>query len=116
MKRPITLYHCPNKLDVLYLKNKIQLITPIPVVIYKKEANYHLVVSFYNARKANVVVSNCLATLPSVIKHRMQERIEQVANPDVSLAGSLTLKVKRFAFKLSMYLENLSTQNLHFVN
>ncbi|MGY6647398.1 hypothetical protein [Wenyingzhuangia sp. IMCC45574] len=61
----ITLHICDNILDALYLKNEIQRVTAISVMIDREKGRVKLSVNRCNYMKANVIVQNKLELLPS---------------------------------------------------
>ncbi|WP_010136987.1 hypothetical protein [Ochrovirga pacifica] len=116
MKKPISLYRCTDQLDAWYLKNKIQLIYPVPVVIHRKNGEYHLVVSYYNSRKINVIVQNSLSFLPSNIRQQMRKRVLKTTDTEIKIYKLITQNVTNWYAKLSIYLKNTSIQNVHLIS
>lgn len=68
MNKPILLCNCKNRLDAFFLKNIIQKIAAIPVLIIRNKRKLQLYVENSNFYKANIILVNQITILPSVIE------------------------------------------------
>lgn len=66
MSSKTSIYTCITILDAYHLKNAIQRVSAISVVIDKTNNQYKLYVSSSNYTKTTVIVQNNLRTLPSL--------------------------------------------------
>ncbi|WP_010136252.1 hypothetical protein [Ochrovirga pacifica] len=62
----ITIHYCDNILDALYIKNEIQRVTSISVILNKEQGNVKVQVCKSNQYRANVIIQNKLQRLPSL--------------------------------------------------
>lgn len=106
MKKPILLCDCNNKLDAFFLKNIIQKIATIPVLIVRKKKKLQLFVENSNFYKASMILVNQKTTLPSAIKAKRNffSNVADETNNSIS-----TFKEK--VHKLEEQLLNLFTNN-----
>ncbi|WP_010136699.1 hypothetical protein [Ochrovirga pacifica] len=75
MNTPALLHRCNNKLDAYYLKNVIQNVISIQVYLKKQDGAICLMVDEANQHKANVILSNKLSILPSVLAKKTLEEV-----------------------------------------
>lgn len=114
MKKPVILHPCKNRLDAYYLKNIIQKVRPIPVVIIRKKGSISLIVEYNHYDNATIILNNVLPMIPSKLIQNIKEvkTSEKVFEPKVQY-GTL---LEQIHLKLIRLTERIANHNLHLIS
>lgn len=118
MKKPTLLCNCKSKLDAYFLKNIIQKIAVIPVSIRAYNREIHLIVDDSNFTKANLILLNQLALLPSSVAIKCSKNVEDDMY-SINLFQTIFSKIEEYLIHLflnrSYYYKNPELQPLKIV-
>lgn len=114
MKKPIILHKCKNRIDAYYLKNIIQKVRPIPVVIKRKKGYISLIVEYNHCDNATIIVNNALPMMPSELIKNMKKvkTSKKVLKPKVHYGTFL----EKLQLKILRHTQYTVNQNLHLVS
>lgn len=114
MKKPIVLYYCKNRLDAYYIKNIIQKVRSIPVIIKKRKGQITLLVEYNHCNNATLILNNVLPMIPSnLIKNIKKVKASKTRSQPTIQYGTF---LEKLHVKILMYTQYTVNQNLHLIS
>lgn len=114
MKNPVLLFCSSSKLDVLFLRNKIQIISSIPVLVKKEDGVHLLFTEALHCRKAKVILDNYLRFLPSNLFPKRKEVVKP--SIETNIAEHLELSLDCLRQKINVLLNKNYLENIHLLS